>query len=1468
MSDSHSALDPVAALAGEFAERYRRGERPALSEYMARYPELAEQIRELFPALVVMEELGSVGGSRVGSSGRPAPTKSKVPEQLGEYRILREVGRGGMGVVYEAVQESLGRHVALKVLASHSLLPPVHLERFRREARAAAQLHHTNIVPVFAVGELDGIHYFAMQLIQGQGLDEVLKEVKRLRFKEDAAPGTELGQGLARGLLSGQLPGGRDSSPEGQVTVEQGAFRAARAPDGGESCATEAGSAASASETELSAQPEAEYFRSVARMGMQVALGLDHAHQQGILHRDIKPSNLLLDGRGTVWITDFGLAKAEGSDELTHSGDIVGTLRYMGPERFYGQSDPRSDVYGLGVTLYELLALRPAFDDPSRPRLIERIAHEDPPRPRTVDRSIPRDLETIVLKAIAKEPARRYRTAGALAEDLRRFLAGEPVRARRVGVWERGIKWGKRRPALAGLLAVSAAAVLSLLAGILAHNARLGRALQESETNLEKARQAQEQARLAGLEQTRQLAIAKLREAQARRHSGQAGRRFDSLEALKDAVRHFRAIGELDEQRTLELRNEAIACLTLADIKRDTRWTPHLGWSRPIAFDPALAHYVARASDPDHPEQRDVAHGHLSVRRVADHQEVVRLPGFGVRVVDAWFSPDGRYLAAHYEQDSRYFYVWDLSRRLAVVKESVGRYESRLCFSWDSQRVAFERPNGSIRIYELPSGTPRSILPLNGPARELQFLPDGRHLAVAYGAVIQLREVPSGKKVAAFTNPSAVTCLAWRNDGKVFATGCIDNGIYVWDVEQPAQPLRCLKGHYGRVLSVGFSHNGDLLWSDSWDSTYRLWDPTTGQQLISTPGGFSNWHQLGPDDNALDYAWEVATGRECRTFPGPEQPRRVALSPKGRLMASVTKAGVQLWDLAARREGDKPIATVPVGGSMAVAFDPKGESLITDSGHAGLERWPIVPESEVGRLRIGPPESLGCSARARFTGTDPQFTLSADGQFIADCPNRGQVILFHVQDRCRKLVIERPLLRHPAFSPDRRWLATGNWMGRGAMVWDAETGAPVHSFDLGGQDDVSAWPAFSPDAKWLVLGTFAEYQFWEVGSWQAKYRLLRADAGQSLGWIVFSPDGNLVALLDSVHEVRLVEPATGREIARLPNAGCPHCFSADGTQLVTYAGRDGDIQVWDLRRIRQQLAQLSLDWDLPPSPPDSSEPPTPLHVTVQTAAPPPTSAVLDARAYLERGLLYVLLRRYGSAVADFRRASRLDHRHLPWDEVVRAYTRLLEQHPKEGEAYFQRARAHVRLGHYEQAIADYSQAMEKAPHIPTILGYRGMAYLNMGLRDRGLADLRKASDHDPLTASSLAWHLATAADLSERDPALALELAGQAVREAPDQAAYWETIGVAQYRSGAWQAALKALEEAEHRAPGESLGITAFVQAMCHHRLGNPTRAREQYQLALRWCEQHVNQQTVIRQEELEAFRAEAEALLGVPQPR
>ncbi len=465
MSNSTSGPDLFNLLADEFADRHRRGERPPLCEYTDKYPELADQIRELFPALVAMEHFGSGADPATGPFAAAPGIVASVPERLGDYRIVREIARGGMGIVYEAVQESLGRHVALKVLPQDRLSDPSQLERFQREARAAAVLHHTNIVPVFGVGEYNGVHCYAMQYIQGQSLDDVLREVKRLRSAETAERTLSSVAGHDPALAASvahELVSGRFASQSGGALKTE-SVTPSHSPSVGENPVTMAEpDGLVLSSSSIVGQSGCSYYRSVARIGVQAAEAIAYAHQHKVLHRDIKPSNLLLDLQGTVWVTDFGLAKAEGTDALTQTGDIVGTLRYMAPERFEGLADARSDVYALGLTLYEILTLEPAFAAHQRARLIDKILHEEPSKPRELDPRIPRDLETITLKAIAKDPSDRYGAASELAEDLRRYLADRPILARQASALEQARRWCRRNPLVAASIATVAAALVAV----------------------------------------------------------------------------------------------------------------------------------------------------------------------------------------------------------------------------------------------------------------------------------------------------------------------------------------------------------------------------------------------------------------------------------------------------------------------------------------------------------------------------------------------------------------------------------------------------------------------------------------------------------------------------------------------------------------------------------------------------------------------------------------------------------------------------------------------------------------------------------------------------------------------------------------------------------------------------------------------------------------------------------------------
>jgi serine/threonine protein kinase/Flp pilus assembly protein TadD len=485
-SGKYALLDQIAE---EFAERRRHGEAPTLREYVEKYPHLAADLRDILPAMAEIEQVKV----HVQESF-PAEVKVETPplRQVGDYRILRQIGRGGMGVVYEAEQQSLGRRVALKVLPAHTLKDAKALERFRREARAAAKLHHTNIVPVFEVDQDGDLCFYAMQFIQGQALDQIIDELRRLREHSQAVP-TQAQGAAARSLLTGVYKA--LELTEGYVPTEE------RPPS---DVATPSG------ETPLSGagSDHPHYFRSVAHIGQQVAQALAYAHARHIIHRDIKPSNLLLDAAGVVWVTDFGLAKTD-DDGLTNTGDIVGTLRYMAPERFNGHGNARADVYALGLTLYELLTLQPAFAARDRLKLIEQIRTTEPARPRTVDRRIPRDLETIVLKAMDKDATRRYQTAEELAQDLGRFLDDEPIHARSASLAERGWRWARRRPAVAGLFAATTVAALAhiAVAVVLFYNQRLenlyeiaSKARDEADISRKEAIQARDkEIRLRGL---------------------------------------------------------------------------------------------------------------------------------------------------------------------------------------------------------------------------------------------------------------------------------------------------------------------------------------------------------------------------------------------------------------------------------------------------------------------------------------------------------------------------------------------------------------------------------------------------------------------------------------------------------------------------------------------------------------------------------------------------------------------------------------------------------------------------------------------------------------------------------------------------------------------------------------------------------------------------------------------------------
>ncbi len=470
MTLSDSRRSPIEMLAEDYSRRLSSGEHPSIEEYVRNYPSYADGIRKLFPIVAILED-AKPASERMVVPQHPEPELS-AESQFGDFVIQREVGRGGMGVVYEATQRSLNRRVALKVLPANYLPSQKHVLRFKREAHSSARLHHTNIAPVFGVGEQNGSHYYAMQYIEGYGLDAIIKCLRQLtveleqEFQSPSDSSLEFNPhnlpsstGIAQLLVSSKFTTEQPHLyPQDSEAIPLPDAKLIPAPDE----SSDDGSPMRFWRFFMNTRgvrTESYYWRNLAGIGIQVAGALQHAHDLAVYHRDIKPSNLMIDYTGKVWVTDFGLARIVGDPNLTASNDTVGTLRYMAPEQFQGDFDIRTEIYNLGVTLYELATLQPAVTEPEAPQLIKKALSQPPVRPGAINSEIPRDLETIILKCISHEPADRYQSAMEFSDDLQRFISGDVIYAGRKRPMASLWRWCQRNTAIARL----ASAVLILL---------------------------------------------------------------------------------------------------------------------------------------------------------------------------------------------------------------------------------------------------------------------------------------------------------------------------------------------------------------------------------------------------------------------------------------------------------------------------------------------------------------------------------------------------------------------------------------------------------------------------------------------------------------------------------------------------------------------------------------------------------------------------------------------------------------------------------------------------------------------------------------------------------------------------------------------------------------------------------------------------------------------------------------------
>jgi WD40 repeat protein/tetratricopeptide (TPR) repeat protein len=1156
----------------------------------------------------------------------------------------------------------------------------------------------------------------------------------------------------------------------------------------------------------------------------------------------------------------------------------------MAPERFEGHCDVRSEVYSLGLTLYEALTLRAAFAERDRLALINRVKHEEPPRPCQVDAKIPRDLETIVLKAMAKHPADRYATAAELAEDLRRFLADRPIRARRTPWHERVWRWCRRNPAVASLTALAllllvTVAVVSTVAAVSLKGER------------DRATRARDDAEQAERDRRLQLVQALQDRAHAGRMSRRQGQRFASLDALAQAAQLAREL-KLPPERFTQLRNEAIACLALPDVRLARKWDIWPLGTNEVFFDDAYQRY-ARAD----------RQGKISIRRVADDVELCHWSPFdGVASWLSW-SNDGRYLAT---ANGGTLKVWHFPRRQAVAALPPVANRTSHSFSPDSRQLAVTTRDSMLTLYDLASGRQVKRMNLGGVFGELSFHPKQRWLAMASGNRIRILDLETGQKLGEdLVHPARAYCLVWNPDGRSLAAACDNGKIYVWDLAA-RRPTAVLEGSRNAVVHLIFNRAGDLLASSGWDGMLRFWHPRTGKQVFSTPGDILAY-SFSPDDRQIaariDGAsgsefglWEVAAFREYRTLvhdPVPtgddQKPSyySCSLHPNGRWLAMAMVDGVRIWDLPSGRQ----LAWLPIGQTGGVWFEPSG-ALLTN-GASGWWRWPLHADGTTGsRLRIGPPDLLPVpSSFNRFSG-------SHDGRVLAVPFGDGAQVLHADRPYQPIQLVPHDNVFGVSVSPDGRWVATGSHHGTGIKVWEAATGRFVKDLLV---EHHMCGPNFSPDGRWLATFTADDNRcrLWTVGSWEPGIHFPTVSGAD------FLADSRVLASPIVLGVLALIDPATGREYVRLedPNQDDSRSFmlTADGSQLVTSSYLGLAIHVWDLRLIRQQLAELGLDWDGPPTWPIARIPhfprppvvPPPAEIrgldlvtnpgkwqqyrharTALTLALNPFDAeahfllgreLLDAGKAAEatRHLTFALTFRPGFGAAYVERA-KAAFRLGRWAEAVADASVVLHDQPYDADTLSLRGQAYQKLGRHAEAVADFTAALARYPRSAELQKLRAASYAALGKKaeasaDRDQGKTRNAASQRAQALNNQAWRLVTGPD--PRDPDKAFPLITEARRLRPNDPVFLNTLGVVQYRLGRYAEAAATLEKSLAASNGTQDAFDLFFLAMCYQHLGDADRARACYDRAVQWR----RDQKDLRAEwaaELQAFQAEAEALL------
>lgn len=1045
-------------VATECELRAAHGSQPNREEYAARFPNWTDAVD------AALRWWQATTAARLNQEDKPL-------ERLGDYRIEREIGRGGMGIVYEAVQESLGRRVAIKTLVVHPLCQSRMIARFRRETYAVAALHHTNIVEVYGAGTHNGIHYYAMQLVEGTSLSQII-----------------------------------------------------------------------AAQTERTKRDHLQ----AARIGLQVAQALQYAHGHGILHRDIKPSNLLLDARGIVRVMDFGLAKLRQSeDDATRSGEVVGTLRYLPPESIHGQWDERGDVYSLGVTLYELITGRPALDGAHSTAILHQLTKREIPPIQQIDASVPRDLDTIVMKAIARNPAERYVSAGALADDLQRLLEGKPIVARRAKLPERIWKWSRREPALAVLLALIAfvAVVGFPMATMLWWRAEVARAdasLQRSkaETANDEAQLAREDAEAVGYATSMQLA-----------------------------------------QYYVERRVPSEAATLLQ------RWTPSESASATANETPRL------------PDRRDWEWQYL--HQLLDVSEM-QLPGHGGAVLHVAIRPDNAQIATVVKEvpnsqgdaAQRAVFLWNrrTGQRQHMLRDDAGLLQA-VAYSPDSTRLATlsVKPaqqaagsRGHIMLWDCRRAALLTTIELSGWARGVMSL--SQHKPAAPGLAFS----QNGRWLLSWPDPVEILQTEtsesiWQTDG--CAAALLPDGEHVAVVGREKQMLihHLATGRQVQSIPLGnadpvdfaCSADGTILSAMIAGNQMRLWQLPDYQEVqdLSTPD--IRWGSINSAGDQLIYSDRRGLLHFQPLDPRQEPDARMghtntvwngAISRDGRWLVTASSDGTaRVWDLA-KRNGPLVIETELLYDRISdIAFDAHGGRVLYAANAEGAG-WQDEDGERFHRA------DLQVTEYTHAPRTD--FAFSPDGRRLAapagladnikrphGYARSGAINIWSTErfELLNTVQIGAAEITSVAWSRDGAFLAVATYDDQQShvAVCGAEAGRePTQQFRFPLDTHPIRAMSFNTAASQLAVATNDSVSIWRASPSSAgenSQRRLFSFANESpAAFVDYSPtQSRLAAAFPEERRVRVYDTLAGTLLyeADAPKSACCVRFSPNGRRL-------------------------------------------------------------------------------------------------------------------------------------------------------------------------------------------------------------------------------------------------------------------------------------------------------------------------------